>query len=561
MRIEPTPSPQYAADVSSAARTCTGEIAAPREDQLTLHASYQAAPAELKTNSRIERLRKQLESDEAYMKSPIRDFLRNPVGRELAKEIILANEDIQEQVAKLSWEIDQRAARANPNLHVPASYKDIDVKAALLSSDEVAVADILSSYDYYLYTKASTFGLTEEERLMGVRYETSELAGTGTFDQKMAPMLRKIEAAFEEAGMCFDREKSYSFYLDTSTFDFSVSGGTDEENALIAKVLNTSNYRENNELYVLGALESHRQPDGKYNPWTVERKRSPQFKIGIPVYGISVVTEEYSQKMKQLGDAHARCKMDQSLKAKYGFGFDDMRYQNGNIVGKTAEITQIIKDGGIEFMKNVGFTYIEILKTYTGTPEFPDAVFTFENGTFQTTYQVFEDESQAGTTKSSALLARVEEELARREDRINNAKPETLAGYAPRPKVSKSRAEALFQNLMQDTTFTVSDEQRFYQHPVGRQLAEALIMSDRTLQDQIAKLMYMQAKGYSVESDDLLSSGIYRCFNVSAMLLSGKDDIMDRVFRSYDLLLAQKSRSAGLSEMEELLFSAGHNPV
>lgn len=311
-----------------------------RQDKWTVSTDYQQYMSTSGTDNsaaqaKIEALTEQLRQDSTFSQYKSRDFRNNPMGRELAAEIILADEGLQEQIAKkmwetLSWTADQR--------NLPPSWRDINVKAMLLGSDELTQNSVFSGYESVLRDKAVTVGLSDTEKLLSASLEAVDNANS-TFDQKMNRIFDKVRSEFEANGMTFDENKSYSFYLDTSEFRFVVSGGTDEENALIEKVLNTSNYSEDNFTEALGAIYNHRQEDGSYLPWMVDTLRC---KDAIPVFGVVSVSLDYAQKMDQLFSAYDYCQMDKELKAQYGFGIDALTYQGGKIVGKTPEAQAVI---------------------------------------------------------------------------------------------------------------------------------------------------------------------------------------------------------------------------
>lgn len=162
-----------------------------------------------------------------------------------------------------------------------------------MSPDKLTVNEALSGYYGVLLNKARTVGLTDTEKLLSADLEAVSFSATSTFDQKLDSIFDNVREEFDACGMTFDENKSYAFYLDTSVFKFSVSGGTDEENALIEKVLNTSNYITNNTLAVLSALWNHRQEDGSYNPWMIDHLMC---KDAVPIFGITSVSEDYIQR-------------------------------------------------------------------------------------------------------------------------------------------------------------------------------------------------------------------------------------------------------------------------
>lgn len=340
-----------------------------------------------KMQEKIEQLTERLKQDESFINDKNRHFINNPIGRELATATILDSAELQDKIAKQMWEsitATNAEVKKNPVIYgpptpLPANYKDINIKAMLLSGDQYIADQVLSGYEAVLNQKAKTSGLTENERLLSSSLERMDLISNGTFDDRMAPIQKQIEQGFKDAGMTFDKSKSYSFSLDTSNFKFSVTGGTDEENALIEKIINKSHYSGDNLFTTISALYGHRQEDGKYNPWMVDSL--PYKEETVPKYGIATNNDEYNQKTGQLMAAYNRFTNNNIFQTYHGFSLDDIKYVgNGNFVGKTDEITRIVADSDIKHALN------NIQKSYTGTPVFTEPVFTFENGKFNVLY-------------------------------------------------------------------------------------------------------------------------------------------------------------------------------
>lgn len=528
------------------------------EDQLELSAAYQkfssyaSSPGQNpEDNPRVAALLERLKQDKSFTEDKYRSFLKHPLAKELAKEIILADDDLQEQIAKKMWE-DYKAVPANARLYDPPTWKEINVKGMLLSSDESTAYQALLGYESLLLKKARTFGLTETEQFLDARLEQRHLGAMGTFPEKMEPVLDAIEAEFEQAGMHFDHSKSYSFSLDTTSFRFSVSGGTEEENTLIEQVVNTSNYHTDHFLTTLAALYSHRHEDGKHNPWTAEKL---MYKDSVPVYGITSVEVDYAKKMKQLFPAYDYCRMDRNLKAKYGFGIEDLTVKNGSVAGKTAEVTQKIEEAGIDFMKNKGFAYLSLTKKYTGTPEFEGPVFTFENGTFRTTYQVFEDPSQEGATNPAELLSKIQAELdaeaASKESILASGRGKALKRTdLPR---NQEKIDALLTQLTSDRSFVIGNGKRFYNYPLGRALAQELILSNREVQAELSERMKRRLATLGAGLSSQLWPTSEEGFEIDAILSGDGGDALDEVFLNYDLLLNRKAQTIGLTKAEQVL--------
>ncbi|MDE6259292.1 MAG: hypothetical protein K2M42_00250 [Oscillospiraceae bacterium] len=529
-------------------------ITSPQQDKWAVSSAYQqylstSATVSSASQARIEALTEQLRQDTSFSQYKRRNFINHPVGRELATEIILADEGLQEKIAKTMWETLSWTAHQR---ELPPSWRDINVKAMLLSSDELAQNSVLSSYGVVLNDKAATVGLNDTEKLLSAKAEDVDHANS-TFDQKMDRVFDRVRSEFEANGMTFDENKSYSFYLDTSRFQFVVSGGTDEENSLIEKVLNTSNYTEDNLLATLGAIHNHRQEDGGYVPWMVDSLRC---KDAIPVFGVVSVSVNYVQKMNQLYSAYERCRMDKELKAQYGFGIDDLEYRGGKIVGKTPEAQAVIDSDEGEFMKKTGYAYINLVKRYTGTPEFTDPIFVYENGKFQTTYQIF-DEPCEGATNSAAIIANTRRKLAERESFFENGREGVLNGRSSGTKITQSGTQItqknnLFQNLMQDQSTDIGVGKRFWDYPMGRELATQLILSSDDLLSKLAEMMWVRFASTPGMDDLFLPRGDHG-FDVRAILNGSNAVAIDQVLRNYDVVLSQKARTTGLTKIERYL--------
>lgn len=465
--------------------------------------------------------------------------MNHPVGRKLATEIILADEGLQEKIAKDMWETQTWLV---DKTDLPPSWRDFDVKAMLLSTDEMLQNSVFAHFETVLRNKAAAVGASSIEKLLSGRVEDADEANN-TFDQKMNRIFDKVRLEFEANGMTFDENKSYSFYLDASEFRFSVSGGTDQENALIEKVLNTTHYSSNNLSDTLSAIHQHRQEDGGYVPWMVDYFRCKDM---IPVLGVVSVSTSYAKKMDQLFPAYERSEMDKGLKAQYGFGVDALEYRGGRIIGKTPEAQAVIDSDEGQFMKMNGYAFINLSKKYTGTPEFPDPIFVYENGKFQTTYQIF-DEPCKDATNSADIIANIQRQLAEREKFFENGREGILKGHSSATQVAQKNS--LFHRLTQDRAFVIGGGKHFWDYPMGRELAAKLILSSDDLLSKLAEMMHLRATN-SADADSLfLPCG----FDIRAILNGSDVEAIDQVFKSYDVLLSQKARTVGLARIERYL--------
>ncbi len=133
-------------------------------------------------NRKIRVLTNLLKCDTEYLQD-VRNFMTNAIGRKLAEAIILANEDYQDAIAKSIYDsrCSHNALKAtDPEkwgepTYLPPSYKDINVKAMLLSEDIDYTSDVFGCFISVLNRQAVTYGLTESERLLSSSAEKAEL--------------------------------------------------------------------------------------------------------------------------------------------------------------------------------------------------------------------------------------------------------------------------------------------------------------------------------------------------------------------------------------------------
>jgi len=185
-------------------------------------------PSKCVLDDKISELESALRNNPDFADNKHREFISNPLGRELASTMILSDPDLQIQITeKMFGEV---------------SKSSINSMLSMLQSHERELSNqVLCSFDSVMVEKAKTIGLTDTEKLLSIRYEQIDFASHATFNDKMASVLQDIKEAFDKEGLSFDSSKYFQFYLNTETFTFSVSGGTEKENDLIEQVVNTTN--------------------------------------------------------------------------------------------------------------------------------------------------------------------------------------------------------------------------------------------------------------------------------------------------------------------------------
>lgn len=327
----------------------------------------------------------------------------NTACDQLFKEYVLSDDKRMEEFAKYTWMANAKIAanhmewnRTHLNLPVPVENVPPDYTSYLnefrqkLHGSQQSIHDVYISYNSFMISKTRTERLTEEERFMFPAAATYERANWQNFDEKMQSVGESIQEGLSQSGFTLDVDREYQFYLDTTTFTFSVKGGTEAENSLIANVINTNpkeSYAFNPLKTTIYALYFHRRTDLRYNPWQVSNMdaNGEQYEK----YGIADVSSSYARKMSQYLAAYRRCVMDHNLRERFGFGIDDISYRNGHWQGQTAEITKLIEDmdKNGDWSKQIGDAYRNLMNDYTGTPIFSEPVFVLKSGKFQVTYE------------------------------------------------------------------------------------------------------------------------------------------------------------------------------
>lgn len=342
--------------------------------------SHQDALLQTDWQTKIESLVSELQNDPSFNHAH-REFMSHPTARELASTLILSDPELQKQVA-------EKLSKGS------TSPTATDILSVLSGQNQHAITQVLCGFDKVMVERAKTCGLTDTEKLLSIRYEQMDFSSHATFNDRMDSVLQDIQDEFSKNGLVFDASKSYEFVLDTESFTFKVSGGTEQENSLLEKVVNTTNilshsYEKDNLGKILNSLVNHRRDDGSYNPWVVDsiRLTPAQKESEFSKYGIADTSDTYTEKISSLPTAYQWYCLDQRLQYEYGFGVDDLVYLGGEkIVGRTPEMTQSIHKNYANFMNKKGYVYIDLLSKYQGAPTFDAPMFTLKGGKFNVTY-------------------------------------------------------------------------------------------------------------------------------------------------------------------------------
>lgn len=386
---------------------------------------FEATAAVKEYSDEVMRLYELLKQNEEYVAQAKKDTQipttdwDYPIRTQLVKELLLSDHELMEEFAMYTWEhdIEQNLYYMECNATINTNYSLIEVERSyeerinnirnkLHCGGEGGIKDVFTSLEGFLRRKASCTRLTEVEHLVFPMAASNERAEWYTFEERMKPVMDEVKKTFANAGLVFDSSKNYKFYLDTSGFTFAVTGGTEEENALFASVLNTNSTSGHVGLNpyktTINAIRFARPDDMSYTPWELNSRSGNRFAEfnakffnmdkSIRKYGTAEVSANYTAKMNQFLAAYRRDTMDDNLHRRFGFGIEDFSYVDGQWIGKTDEITQLIESMNkyADWDKQIGDAYRNLMREYTGTPVFEKAIFVFINGKLQLTYEEWE---------------------------------------------------------------------------------------------------------------------------------------------------------------------------
>lgn len=397
------------------------------ESSKTELSHFEATAAVKEYSDEVMRLYELLKQDKEYVaRAATTEYIyvgdwNYPVRDQLVKELLLSDHELMEEFAMYTWggdiennlaDIEWNAMNPEPHLQhrlidVEPTYEDRinSIRNKLLNGGKEGLQDVFESLEGYLSKKANYQRLTEVEHLVFPLAAANERNEWYTFEERMEPVMDEVKNAFSNAGLTFDASKNYQFYLDTNTFTFSVIGGTEKENELFASVLNTNpteNYLFNPYKTTINAIRFSRPDDMSYTPWALNSRSGNRFAEfnakffnmdeSIRKYGIAEVSANYTAKMNQFLAAYRRDTMDDNLHRRFGLGIEDFSYVDGQWIGKTDEITQLIESMNkyADWDKQIGDAYRDLMREYTGTPVFEKAIFVFINGKLQLTYEEWE---------------------------------------------------------------------------------------------------------------------------------------------------------------------------
>lgn len=244
--------------------------------------------------------------------------------------------------------------------------------------------------------------------------------------------------------------------------------------------------------------------------------------------------------------AYDRCKMENLLKAQYGFGMDDIEYRNGSLVGKTDEIQEVIDS--IDFKGKLRMLILIYSKGTREHQSFQKLYLSMKTGNFKRHTRSLKM-NLLRATNSSALMAKVKRELAEKEAILENGRAGDWADSTS--GILRNKMNAMFQQLTQGMLLGNNHGTRFWSNPIGRELAKQVILSNDELLSKISAMMMDKFSGAVGKDNDLFLPMNYMGVDVKAILLGDNEAAIDQVMMKYALFLGYKARTVGLTKMEQ----------
>ena len=110
--------------------------------------------------------------------------------------------------------------------------------------------------------------------------------------------------------------------------------------------------------------------------------------------------------------------------------------------------------------------------------------------------------------------------------------------------------------MTSDQSFVIGKGKRFYNYPLGRALAQELILSNREVQAELSERVKRRLATLGAGLSPQLWPTSEEGFEISAILGRDGGDALDEVFLNYDLLLNRKAQTIGLTRAEQVLMGA-----
>ena len=293
------------------------------------------------------------------------DLCRISEWRALGLELIknMSKEDY-ELLQKMFWSTTVSVHASNHELRdkmiLKDNYKDYDLVAIWDGMGDYSVSFSTSTETTmgtqlrfelasFLSIKMMVDGLSDAERALSPLHALVEktLGPNTTFTSRMGSVAEYVNTQYEEAKQTLASTNRYTIKFNND-FTFRVHGGTYDNAEFLQDVLNNAgDWLLRN---VLDAIFWHRGEGGAVSPLVMA--------MGNNIYnllkelaeergcGYIQASKEYMEWLSKLSAAYSRKNIEDWLQSKYGFGLDDLVYDEKKKVlsGRTEEITNALNN-------------------------------------------------------------------------------------------------------------------------------------------------------------------------------------------------------------------------
>jgi hypothetical protein len=211
-----------------------------------------------------------------------------------------------------------------------------------------------------------------------------------TFGNRMSSVADHVNMLFNEARQALPTTDRFSITFN-SNFSFNVSGGTGNNSEFLQGILNNAGGWLLS--HVIDALFTHRGENGEIPRWLATNHEHDMWRMLAEDFRFEYIqaTEEFLEELERVRSAYARKLTEEWLQEQFGFGLDDLLYEDGVLSGRTQEISDVVKsDQRFEqFMYLSRTKHCASIHDALNTPKEKDLSFiniVFENGEFSISY-------------------------------------------------------------------------------------------------------------------------------------------------------------------------------
>ena len=318
--------------------------------------------------SEIDRLVQSLKANEEFMRaSNDRGVWHNSLykfdeWRELGLHLIkgLSSEDY-ELLQKMLWtsiaEVhqihrDNRHLADMPTLlPLKSSHRQYDLisiwnnmGASINTTAGVMGEALRGTVTRFFNFKMRTEGLSDVERvfLPHIAQMEERFGPDATFGNRMSSVADYVNMRFSEAQQQLRSGERFTFNFN-SNFSFNVSGGTGNNAEFLQGVFNNAGGWLLS--HIIDVLFLHRGENGEVPPWLATDHEHDIWRIVAVDRGVGFIqaSEKFLEELEKIRSAYARKLTEQWLQEQFGFGLDDLIYEDGVLSGRTQEIDNVVR--------------------------------------------------------------------------------------------------------------------------------------------------------------------------------------------------------------------------